>query len=90
MKISPEEYAAGKRGPSTSTLGTIKQQSKIADGMVPDLRLSIDKVREEIKKADEENAINLCQENRKFFGYVQFCNIAKEVNIALFTEGSLR
>ena len=90
MKISPEEYAAGKRGPSTSTLGTIKQQSKIADGMVPDLRLSIDKVREEIKKADEENAINLCQENRKFFGYIQFCNIAKEVNIALFTEGSLR
>ena len=90
MKISPEEYAAGKRGPSTSTLGTIKQQSKIADGMVPDLCLSIDKLREEIKKADEENAINLCQENRKFFGYVQFCNIAKEINIALFTEGSLR
>ena len=86
MKISPEEYTAGKRGPSTSTLGTIKQQSKIADGMVPDLHLSIDKVREEIKKADE-NAINLCQENRKFFGYVQFCNIAKEVNVALFTEG---
>ena len=90
MKMSLEEYAAGKRCPSTSTLGTIKQQSKIADGMLPDLRLSIDKVREEIKKADEENAINLCQENRKFFGYVQFCNIAKEVNIALFTEGSLR
>ena len=48
MKINPEEYMVGKRDPSTSTLGTIKQPSKIADSMVPNLRLSIDKAREEI------------------------------------------
>ena len=90
MKMSLEEYAARKRCPSTSTLGTIKQQSKIADGMLPDLRLSIDKYARRLKKQTKKTPSTYAKRIENSLDTYSSVISPKEVNIALFTEGSLR
>ena len=43
-----------------------------------------------IANEDERNAIKLGQTWRKFFGYIQMCNIKPDLNIVLLNEASVR
>ena len=43
-----------------------------------------------IAREDEDRAIKLQHTWRKFFGYIQMCNMSPEINIVLFNEASVR
>jgi hypothetical protein len=43
-----------------------------------------------MKLKDEDAAIELGHTWRKFFGYIQLCNVTPELNIVLFNEASVR
>ena len=85
--MSAAQYASGKRGPSSQAIPIMKTEAKSALSTRKFL-LDLFILREAIKSHDERIAIKNIL-TRKCFGYIDFLNIADEVNIICFTEGSL-
>ena len=85
--------SAGIRTTAGVTHGTmrgIKAESQKKHQSDSHLAKSLCELEASIKSEDEQNAIKLGHTWRKFFGYIQLCNVTPELNIALFNEASVR
>ena len=86
--LAAAQYASGKRGPSSQATSNIKTEAKSALN-TRELLSDWFILREAIKSGDERIAIeNILR--RKYFDYIHFLNVADEVNIICFAEGSLK
>ena len=86
--MSAARYASGKRGISSQAVSNMKTEAKSALntlGHLPDLFI----LREAIESEDDRITIENVFE-RKRSGYIHFLNVADEVQIICFTEGSLK
>lgn len=86
--MSAARYASGKRGISSQAVSNMKTEAKSAlntHGHLPDLFI----LREAIESEDDRITIENVFE-RKRSGYIHFLNVADEVQIICFTEGSLK
>ena len=82
------QYATSKRGPSSQEISIMETEAKSALN-THELLSDLFTLRKGIKDEDERTAIeNILK--RKCFGYIHFVNVADEVNIICFTEGSLK
>ena len=86
--MSDAQYASGKRGHSSQAISNMKAEAKSVLN-TQELLSDLLNLREAIKSEDERIAIEDILK-RKFFGYIHFLNVADEVNIICFTEGSLK
>ena len=68
----------------------IKSEAKRKHQSDSNLPKSLCELEASIAKKDEEDAIKLGHTWRKFFGYIQMCNITQDLNIVLFNESSVR
>ena len=84
--ISAARYASGKRCISSQAVSNMKTEAKSAlNTYLPDLFI----LREAIESEDDRITIENVFE-RKRSGYIHFLNVADEVQIIYFTEGSLK
>ena len=86
--MSPSKYESRKRGLTTQALANMKNKAK-NNFEFTQLIKDPYKLRIELLNKDEQLAIDNILK-RKCFGYLHFVNIADEINIICFTEGSLR
>ena len=86
--MSDAQYASGKRGHSSQAISNMKAEAKSVLN-THELLSDLLNLREAIKSEDERIAIEDILK-RKFFGYIHFLNVADEINIICFTEGSLK
>ena len=68
----------------------IKEEANKKHQSDSDLAKSLSELQVIISNDDEKNAVKLGQTWKKFFGYIQMCNIKPDLNIALFDEASVR
>ncbi|CAB3989112.1 Hypothetical predicted protein [Paramuricea clavata] len=68
----------------------IKSESKKKHQSCKNLAKSLCELEASMKLKDEDAAIELGDTWRKFFGYIQLCNVTPELNIVLFNEASVR
>ena len=87
--LSSESYSSGKREVTQTTLSQIKYEAS-QQSSSEDLLTNLNDLRRKIKDEDETQAVKVAQQNRTFFGYIQHCNISKDVNIVLTREGLIR
>ena len=86
--MSFNQYISGKRCPSTQVIGNMKNGITTVLS-IGELLQQVDLLREKIKIEDEKREIeNIIR--RKCFGYIYFINPPDNINIIIFTEGSLR
>ena len=86
--MSPSKYESQKRGPTAQAMANMKNEAK-NNYEFTQLIQDLYKLRIEPLSKDELLATDNILK-RKCFGYQHFVNIADEINIICFTEGSLR
>ena len=84
----PTKYESQKRGPTAQAMANMKNEAK-NNYEFTQLIQDLYKLRIEPLSKDEQLATDNILK-RKCFGYQHFVNIADEINIICFTEGSLR
>ena len=82
----PTKYESQKRGPTAQAMANMKNEAK-NNYEFTQLIQDLYKLRIEPLSKDEQLATDNMLE-RKCFGYQHFVNIADEINIICFTEGS--
>ena len=87
-QMSPSKYESQKRGPTAQAMANMKNEAK-NNYEFTQLIQDLYKLRIEPLSKDEQLATDNILK-RKCFGYQHFVNIADEINIICFTEGSLR
>ena len=93
LSIDSDAFSAGIRTGAGITHGTmrgIKSESKKKHQSDKNLAKSLCDLEASIKQEDEHNAIKLGHTWRKFFGYIQLCNVTPELSVVLFNEASVR
>ncbi len=93
LGIDSDFFAAGIRTGAGITCGTmkgIKEEANKQHQSDSNLAKSLSELQTTIANQDERDAIKLGQTWRKFFGYIQLCNIKPDLNIVLFNEASVR
>ena len=93
LDIDADSFSAGNRTGAGVTHGTmkgIKSEAKRKYQSDNNLAKSLYELQVSISTEDEESAVKLGHTFRKFFGYIETCNITQELNIVLFNEASVR
>lgn len=89
--IDADIFSAGLRtgaGVTRATMKGIKSESKKKHQFDANLANTLCELEASIKEEDEADTIRLGHSWRKFFGYIQFCNVAADLNIVMFNEAS--
>ena len=97
-EIKAESFQSGDRSGAGVTYGTMKcirAAAKRKDQFDKNLYTSISHMQHSIAQDDEDKSIRLGHKWRKCFGYIcfgyiQLCNLTKDVNLVLFNEASVR